>query len=536
MDDKSYGFRFAYHYGGRISLMKCGSFLNFRIMKCSASIKTVFIQSVCYLFAVLFVYAAVSKMLDFENFQVQLGQSPLLSAFARWISVLVLAAELMAALFLLTGRLRHIGLYFALSLMVMFTAYIFIILNYSSFIPCSCGGILEKMGWNAHLAFNIAFVFLAASAIVLDAWVGKARNAGYGFLAQAKWIAVAIAASISAVALLYLSSEEVMRHSNPFIRRYPHHPAEYSASFRLNNSSYYIAGFRGQRIYLGNYEFPSYLMSLDSSLSHQKMERISFSPDSIPFKNIYIRIQEPYFYLYDGSVPAVFRGDAKDWSITTAFKGVPYFTKLAPIDGASVAFRSNNSKKLANVLGVFNMESVPKISYRRNLLQKQIDGIFDTDGTLLYSEGMKKMVYLYYYRNEFIVADKYGSLAYRGHTIDTITHAKIKVSELKGGREFAMSAPADVVNSNAAVFENLLFVHSLVRGRYENEKLWKKSFIIDVYDLISGSYLMSFPIYHTSSSSLNSFAVAGGYLAAVIGNDLVVYQLKDALKKEIKKE
>ncbi|TGN26443.1 MauE/DoxX family redox-associated membrane protein [Empedobacter tilapiae] len=40
---------------------------------------------VCYLFIILFIYAAVSKLIDFENFQIQLAQSPLLSVYAEFI-------------------------------------------------------------------------------------------------------------------------------------------------------------------------------------------------------------------------------------------------------------------------------------------------------------------------------------------------------------------------------------------------------------------------------------------------------------------
>jgi len=80
---------------------------------------------VSYLYILLFVYAAVSKFLDFENFQVQLGQSPLLSAFAGWVSWVILLIELFTACLLMFDKTRRIGLYIALALMVMFTAYIY---------------------------------------------------------------------------------------------------------------------------------------------------------------------------------------------------------------------------------------------------------------------------------------------------------------------------------------------------------------------------------------------------------------------------
>ena len=51
-------------------------------MKLSESAKNKLQQIVSYLFIVLFVYASVSKLLEFQDFQTQLGQSPLLGAFA----------------------------------------------------------------------------------------------------------------------------------------------------------------------------------------------------------------------------------------------------------------------------------------------------------------------------------------------------------------------------------------------------------------------------------------------------------------------
>lgn len=128
---------------------------------------------VSYLCALLFIYAAVSKILDYENFRVQLAQSPLLSAFAGYVAWGVPAFEILISLMLLSEKWRTVGLFASFGLMVMFTAYIYIILNFSAFIPCSCGGVLEKMSWNQHLAFNIAFVLLSGAAALIHSLVPK---------------------------------------------------------------------------------------------------------------------------------------------------------------------------------------------------------------------------------------------------------------------------------------------------------------------------------------------------------------------------
>jgi len=122
---------------------------------------------VSYLFALLYIYAAASKLLDYENFRVQLGQSPLLSAFASPVSWGVPSLEILISLMLLFGKFRTTALFLAFGLMSMFTAYIYIMLNYSSYVPCSCGGVLEKMTWDQHLIFNVGFVILGAIAILV---------------------------------------------------------------------------------------------------------------------------------------------------------------------------------------------------------------------------------------------------------------------------------------------------------------------------------------------------------------------------------
>ncbi|MCT4137559.1 hypothetical protein HZP64_09825 [Elizabethkingia anophelis] len=127
----------------------------------------VFVNIISYFFVLLFVYAAISKLMDFEAFQVQLAQSPLLSAYANFISLAVIIIELIIAVLLCINRTRLLGLYASFGLMIAFTVYIYLILNYSDFVPCSCGGILEKLGWTEHLFFNIGCIVLAAIAIFI---------------------------------------------------------------------------------------------------------------------------------------------------------------------------------------------------------------------------------------------------------------------------------------------------------------------------------------------------------------------------------
>jgi uncharacterized membrane protein YphA (DoxX/SURF4 family) len=129
--------------------------------------KQIIIEIICFLFILLFVYAAAAKLLDYEKFSIQIGQSPLLTPYAKYIAALVPIVEVVIAIMLAMSRFRTIGLYAAFTLMVIFTAYIVAILNFNGHIPCSCGGVLEKLGWKEHLVFNIVFVLFSVAGILL---------------------------------------------------------------------------------------------------------------------------------------------------------------------------------------------------------------------------------------------------------------------------------------------------------------------------------------------------------------------------------
>jgi len=129
--------------------------------------KIFFTDVISGLFVLLFLYAALSKLIDFQKFQIQAGKSPLLAPFVVFVTWLVPLTEICIVSLLMSKKYQLTALYLSFSLMVMFTAYIVTILNFSSYIPCSCGGILENMTWRQHLIFNIVFMGLGAAGVLI---------------------------------------------------------------------------------------------------------------------------------------------------------------------------------------------------------------------------------------------------------------------------------------------------------------------------------------------------------------------------------
>lgn len=131
------------------------------------SLKKSRLQVLICLIILLLVYTGLAKLLNFNEFKMQLDRSPYVASFDGLIALSLPLMEIVLALSLAFDRSRKIALYGALYLMTLFTAYIFSMLNFSYYIPCSCGGALESMSWNQHLIFNIAFVLISITAIVL---------------------------------------------------------------------------------------------------------------------------------------------------------------------------------------------------------------------------------------------------------------------------------------------------------------------------------------------------------------------------------
>ena len=347
-------------------------------MKSRINAKIIFVEVVCILFILLFVYAALSKLLDFENFQTQLGQSPLLSPFADFISVSVIVIEIIIAIMLSIPKVKYAGLWSAVVLMSMFTAYILIILNYSSFIPCSCGGILEKLGWSEHLIFNIVFLLLAVVSIRLQFNDNK--------LLVKMFVLVILSASL--ILVLFLFSEDIMEKENPFIRRFPQASAAKIKGVDLKNYSYYIVGVYEDKVYLANRKAPLQILEIDSDFKKKVKHTIKLDRENFRFKAIEIRFDAPFFYVTDGTVPVIYRGLISDWKAKVITEKQFYFSDIVFIDENQFAFRTQKLSNGENIMGSGNGYIKPKIIYSNQVLQKQKDGIFDTDGTLQYSKRL----------------------------------------------------------------------------------------------------------------------------------------------------
>jgi hypothetical protein len=127
--------------------------------------KSVLVEIIAHVFIILFLYTGVAKFLDFDLFQEQLAESPVLESVAPIVAWGLPITEFIISLMLFFPRFRLKGLYASFIIMVLFTAYVITILSIDQELPCSCGGIVEALSWKGHLIFNSTLVLLSFIAI-----------------------------------------------------------------------------------------------------------------------------------------------------------------------------------------------------------------------------------------------------------------------------------------------------------------------------------------------------------------------------------
>lgn len=476
---------------------------------------------ISYAYAFIYCYAGVSKLLDFELFQLQLGQSPIISTYAGFISYFVIIIEFLICGLLVFSNTRSTGLYLSTGLMIAFTAYIYLILNYADNIPCSCGGVLEKMTWSQHFIFNLIFVLLGIIAIVLN--TARKINMKTTVLKLSSCIML----PILLVVMLFSSSDYMSEKENPFIRKFMPHAIEKEGSIDLGVNSYYFAGVSNDTLYLGNPTSPFLLTSVDSELKTMKEFPIAPQPNHYLFKRPQLFVNDGAYFLFDGTIPVIFKGDFKN-KIARLILQKEFYFDLLNVGDNHLVFRSQTKNK-GFILGQFDFNR-SNLHLSDSILQKQSDGFFDVDGSLLYDPVLKNNVYVYRYRNQFMVMDQSLNKINYHNTIDTVSVAKVQSQELSNGQN-KMNVPPLLVNSKGAVYDGVFFNISNLIGKFEDPKHWQNSFVIDLYSTKEQLYFGSFYLPKADGASNAKILINENHLYVLQENEIVKYRFAQNVLK-----
>jgi hypothetical protein len=249
----------------------------------------------------------------------------------------------------------------------------------------------------------------------------------------------------------------------------------------------------------------------------------------LPYRRVRIEAVNKHFFVWDGMVPIIFKGSTDHWTANTFIDEPYYFSQAAIMDRNSLAVCSQSRESKKNMLGILSRDSVFRPSYNPSLLASEMDGVFDTDGQLLWNNTLQHLIYVYYYRNKFLVMDANLDLIYKGRTIDTVNQVQLEIASLKGSNTKKLNPNTITINKNAATDKNLLFIQSDRLGRYESNKILAEAEIIDVYDIDKNRYQFSFYLYRPSKLHMRAFMVRDLRLYAFMGSHLISYKLDTKL-------
>ncbi|WP_268223889.1 hypothetical protein [Sinomicrobium oceani] len=312
---------------------------------------------------------------------------------------------------------------------------------------------------------------------------------------------------------------------NSFARNFISDAIERKGVMDLEYNTYYFAGIQNDKIYLGNVTGYLHVLKTNTSLSDSSHIRIQIALDTLPeFRRPRVKIYPPYFYLTDGVLPALYRGSIGEW-IPRKFMDVKsYFVEAKIMAPTKLGLKLMRSDIHEYSLAI--MDSLPPyFKLKPGLLEKQIDGVFDVDGQFHYNQKLDRLVYVYYYRNEFFVTDSNLNLETRYRTIDTISRSRTKSTRYSSGNSMILASPPKLVNKLSASNGKLLYINSKIMGKNDDETKFKQASVIDVYDLTRGIYQFSFylPGYHNKSA--REIRLTDTALIALYDHYIVSYEL-----------
>ncbi len=333
--------------------------------------------------------------------------------------------------------------------------------------------------------------------------------------------------SLITVFFLYFTSDKKSYKPHPFERSFPKRPVlERSGQIDTKYNTYYIAGFTASDIYLGNTTAPLHVLKINFALRDTQHIQIR-KPKETQLKASQLAIDSPYVYISDLHLHKHFRGTLLDFSIKPVATQQAFLAEAVPMNNTSFAIRTWKDSARELVLAK-QTNYRPYLKKAPEILEKQVDGVFCTDGMLHYNRELERLIYVYFYRNQFICMDTSLNVIFRENTIDTVSQTQIELAKVKSNESITTSAPPLITNGISCTSSNLLLINSKLLSQNEEPDLFHANSVIDVYDLTRhGNYLFSFYLPAFRKNKMRTFKVFRNKLVAIYDHYIAIFDLPD---------
>ncbi|MBF8457241.1 hypothetical protein IV494_08600 [Kaistella sp. G5-32] len=139
--------------------------------------KSIFKRTVtvlAYFFVVVFIYATVQKVFDFETFSNQLNVAPQLGSYGAMVASLIVILQVLIVVLFCWRKSRFFGFSITVVMLGIFSIYMAVILLQKT-LPCECLGIIKGLNWKQNFAFTLFLLLIGVMGLLGSAQERKKK-------------------------------------------------------------------------------------------------------------------------------------------------------------------------------------------------------------------------------------------------------------------------------------------------------------------------------------------------------------------------
>lgn len=330
-------------------------------------------------------------------------------------------------------------------------------------------------------------------------------------------------ASFFIVAGLYATAYFQLRHANNFLRLFPPHMLGKQTRIELATNAFYFAGRDQDTLYLANRLDARWLKKINLTTLHAVDLSLQWPNLTPPFTDWQVSFNKGILSFSNYINGTVLQSSAPfSEAVQLAKLSQPLYRTIPLNNDALVAKSYNSQRKTRSIVRLQKGQPLVNQSY---LPPGKPDGLYSTDGILLWNETSQQLLYIHHFINSVTILDSACKLLATHATIDWADSLKggVITSQQQGNQ--VQQVESAIVNQMATTDQHLVMVYSKAPANNQPLAQFRKNATIDVYELPAFTYLYSFYLPLAQDQHLVDMQLHRQQLFVLMGTELIRYQL-----------
>lgn len=330
-------------------------------------------------------------------------------------------------------------------------------------------------------------------------------------------------ASFLLVAGLYATAYFQLRHANNFIRLFPPHMLGKQSRIDLSTNAFYIAGRDQDTLYLANRLDARWIKKVSLTTLSNVDLALQWPVLTPPFSDWQVSINQGILSFSNYINGIVLQSSAPFSKAAPVAKLAQPLYRTIPLSHHTMVAKSYNSQ--------LKTRSIVRLQLDRFLVNQSYlpaqkpDGLYSTEGILLWNEAYEKLLYIHNFINTVTILDSSCAIQATRSTIDLTDslHGSVITSRQNGNQ--VQQVESAIVNQLATTDQHLVLVYSKTPANNQPLAQFRKNATIDVYQLPAFTYLYSFYLPLAKDQHPVDILLHQQQLFVLMGTELIRYQL-----------